>query len=641
MNTKNHNDRTNTKLRVLLLMTAVVATLLLAAGTAGAVGNIDSCRTINASNAPADGLVNVTSNISTSTNQCINVTVSDVTLDGGNNIIETTGGLAFSAIEVSNSTTDPANVTVRNVTVTGGWTDAIDYDGADDGLVTGVMSQQSFNSVRFISDANNNTVRDSELSGGSGPGVRVAFVDNTTIENTTMTGNSVGVEVDESTNTTITDSDVIQSKNSGIFVTQSDGTVVKGGTFINDSGADGVRLRNSNDTVIRDVNTSVNTESGISVESESDGVVVEGNTVLGNNQAGNQPSSDAGIYVNNSANIELLDNTVRNNQRAGARIGFADGIEVRDNRVTENCGGDFGVSLTETPDALFVGNNVSNNTGVGMQVFGVSPNLTVRDSKFNDNGGLGGFQDEPNATLVNVTANGNDGYGLSLTQNTTLRDGEARNNTGNGIVADDGLTTLEEVVVADNDDTEVDLDGPDPSTATNLTVGPVRYGSLEAQGVELEETVPPQPSDPASLVRVTDSTDILSGGFANPFADSTFSYTDTEAANVDESSISVYEADGTGWSELSSTVDPGANEVNVNITSFSTFALFGSEGVSGGPGAGGECVDRRDVSRGQESQECPNDRGIGRGESREDLDRETGRDSDTSRRDRGRGERGR
>ena len=358
MNTKNHNDRTNTKLRVLLLMTAVVATLLLAAGTAGAVDNIDSCRTINASNAPADGLVNVTSNISTSTNQCINVTVSDVTLDGGNNIIETTGGLSFSAIDVSNSTTDPTNVTVRNVTVTGGWTDAIDYDGADDGLVTGVTSQQNFNSVRFISDANNNTVRDSELSGGSGPGVRVAFVDNTTIENTTMTGNSVGVEVDESTNTTITDSDVIQSTNSGIFVTQSDGTFVKGGTFINDSGADGVRLRNSNDALIRDVNTSTNTESGISVESGSDGVVVEDNTVLGNNQDGNSPSSDAGIFVNDSVNVEVLGNTVRNNQEAGMSILFGDGIEVRDNRITENCGGQFGVRLEETSDALFVGNNV-------------------------------------------------------------------------------------------------------------------------------------------------------------------------------------------------------------------------------------------------------------------------------------------
>ena len=54
-----------------------------------------------------------------------------------------------------------------------------------------------------------------------------------------------------------------------------------------------------------------------------------------------------------------------------------------------------------------------------------------------------------------------------------------------------------------------------------------------------------------------------------------------------------------------------------------------------------ECVNRRDLGRGQEGQECPTDRGISRGESREDLDRSTGRNSDTRRRDRSRGERSR
>ena len=52
-----------------------------------------------------------------------------------------------------------------------------------------------------------------------------------------------------------------------------------------------------------------------------------------------------------------------------------------------------------------------------------------------------------------------------------------------------------------------------------------------------------------------------------------------------------------------------------------------------------DCVDRRDLSRGHETQECPRDRTLGRGESREELDRETERRSDTRRRDRGRGSR--
>ncbi|MDZ7687926.1 MAG: ice-binding family protein [Halobacteriales archaeon] len=56
-----------------------------------------------------------------------------------------------------------------------------------------------------------------------------------------------------------------------------------------------------------------------------------------------------------------------------------------------------------------------------------------------------------------------------------------------------------------------------------------------------------------------------------------------------------------------------------------------------------ECIDRRNISRGEEDDECPHDRDIRRGETREDLDERSGRsgrgdhrDSATERRNRGR-----
>ena len=59
-----------------------------------------------------------------------------------------------------------------------------------------------------------------------------------------------------------------------------------------------------------------------------------------------------------------------------------------------------------------------------------------------------------------------------------------------------------------------------------------------------------------------------------------------------------------------------------------------------------DCIDRRNLGRGQEDEECEFDRDIERGGSRRELDRQTGRggdgehiDSETSRRDRGRGSR--
>lgn len=51
-----------------------------------------------------------------------------------------------------------------------------------------------------------------------------------------------------------------------------------------------------------------------------------------------------------------------------------------------------------------------------------------------------------------------------------------------------------------------------------------------------------------------------------------------------------------------------------------------------------DCLDRREVSRGQEDRACPGEDGLRRDKSRGETDRGTGRDGDTSRRDRSRGE---
>jgi hypothetical protein len=77
--------------------------------------------------------------------------------------------------------------------------------------------------------------------------------------------------------------------------------------------------------------------------------------------------------------------------------------------------------------------------------------------------------------------------------------------------------------------------------------------------------------------------------------------------------------------------------LNDSIQEFALFAANGTSSVAPGPGGDGtDCVNRRSLSRGQESQECPTDREISRGGSRDELDRASGRDGDNRRRDRGR-----
>jgi hypothetical protein len=71
--------------------------------------------------------------------------------------------------------------------------------------------------------------------------------------------------------------------------------------------------------------------------------------------------------------------------------------------------------------------------------------------------------------------------------------------------------------------------------------------------------------------------------------------------------------------------------------------IFPFEDSVGEDTRGQECIDRRDLGRGQEDEECPFDRDLERGETREGLDERTGRggrgehrDSATARRNRGR-----
>ena len=628
--TRNNNATDNGRQWLSLLTMAVLAVVLLAAGagTAGAAETINTCTEINATSAPPSGEVVLTDNItSPSADPCIHITTSNIVFNGGNNTISGSGNIG---VRVNGTSVSPiSNVTVKDVSTEGV---NIGYTYVNGGDVIRVSSSNNTVGIqRSLTDRVNVTdsvFHDNVFGINGGSDARVT-------DNVVTGSTSAGINLLSNTDTNYVARNNI-SDNPG------DGIVIDNDADLNQvvdndilrNGGNGVYVsRGSITNLIRGNSIERNNGSGIKVLSGSDSNTISENSVLGNNRDGNSPFSDAGIFVNDSTQVVLTDNVVRNNERAGVSIAFADGINVIGNRITENCGGNFGVSLGETADATFVRNNVSNNTGVGMQVFETSPNLEVRDSKFNDNGGLGGLQDEPGATLVNVTANGNEGYGLSLSENTTLRDGEARNNMEHGIVANDGSTTLEDVVVSNNGQEEIDFDGPTPSSATNLTVGSVRYASIVAQSVLLEETASPQPTEPAGLERVTDSTDIVAGTYMDKYANATLSYTDGEVANVEESSITPYKTNGTEWSEISdSATDTGANEVNFNVTSFSTFALFGNVSSVARDG----CIDRRSLGRGQESQECPTDRTIERGESRRDLDRDTDRRSATSRRDRGR-----
>jgi len=517
---------------------------------------ISRCRTINASNAPADGLVNLTRDISDSGLQsCINVTVSDVTLDGQGFTVDsdTTGG---TAINVTNATQSLSNVTVRNVNVTEWADEGILYDDAGDGLITGVNvtspASTAYNHI-VVNDSDGTDVTDSKASGDpfqGGNGVVLAYTDGSTVRDNVFRSND----------------------NRGLRLRFSNDTLIEGNKLINNNNGLRTESRSSNAT-IRDNNASLNDVNGIDVDG-GPGHDVINNTLIGNNAPGIETSlgstgnnitenkvvsmstTSIGIEIKTANNV-VTSNVVRGSDNEGIRVGqlASGGNVVRDNFL------------------------VANDVGLRIESAGTVVNNTVRNNAF------AAFQTR-NGDRVSVE---NLDIGMSTAANTTL-DFEARN-----------------------------------------------------VGVRTNASPPSNPANEANIGRFIEATNNSVSHFLNV----TFEYNDSDVASVDEPALDVWKYNSSdAWTELGTgpATDTGANEIQFNVTNVgSVFAPLADTGVSGAPGAGagGDCINRRNIGRGQESQECPRDRGLSRGESRDDLDRETGRNSDTARRDRGRRSRGR
>jgi parallel beta-helix repeat protein len=513
---------------------------------------ISQCRTINASNAPSDGLVELTGDImDSSAPSCINVTVSDVTLDGQDFTVDsdTTGG---TAINVTNATQSLSNVTVRNVNVTEWTEEGILYDDAGDGLITGVNvtspAAGAYDHI-VVNDSDGTDVTDSKASGDplqGGNGVVLAYTDGSTVRDNAFRSND----------------------NRGLRLRFSNDTLIEGNKLINNNNGLRTESRSSNAT-IRDNNASLNDVNGIGVAG-GPGHDVINNTLIGNNAAGIETSlgstgnnitenkvvsmstTSIGIEIKTANNV-VTSNVVRGSDDEGIRVGqlASGGNVVRDNFL------------------------VANDVGLRIESAGTVVNNTVRNNAF------AAFQTR-NGDRVSVE---NLDIGMSTAANTTL-DFEARN-----------------------------------------------------VGVRTNASPPSNPANEANIGRFIEATNNSVSHFLNV----TFEYNDSDVASVDEPALDVWKYNSSdAWTELGTgpATDIGANEIQFNVTNVgSVFApLAGQGAVGGAPGAGGECINRRNIGRGQEDQECPRDRGLGRGESREDLDRATGRNSDTARRDRGRGE---
>jgi len=171
------------------LTMAVVATLLLAAGTgtAGAAHQIDSC----ADDVTSSGLHVINDSINDGTaSSCIDITASDVVLDGQGNTVDGLDGDSGSVGVNVMAFTTLDNVTVRNLTATN-WDNGVIYQDANNGAVTDVDSTGNSGRGMEIDSSTGNTVELSNFTQNGNNGVTLlgASKNNLTDNNISENGN--------------------------------------------------------------------------------------------------------------------------------------------------------------------------------------------------------------------------------------------------------------------------------------------------------------------------------------------------------------------------------------------------------------------------------------------------------------------
>ncbi len=316
-------------LRALVLVTVGAVVLAAGAGTASAQGvnNINSCTTINASNAPSDGLVNLTMDITNAApSPCINVTVSDVTFDGQNHTIDSdaSGG---GGIKASNASATLTGVVVRNVTLTD-WSDGVRYTGdVMDGRITDVNVRGVGNNGLDLEDASNVVVNESVILNTGSAGIYTQAGGDIVIEsNVVRRTTGVGIRVFQSfanNNITYIRDNVITDTSSTAINSVRASITVK--NTIRRSGRHGIYVQDS-DARLLDNRIVDSAESGIrfnspGLASNPTNVSIENTTIKSSGRNGIR-AIDSVVWVN--------DTTIRGSDKRTLKFSRDSTVRTRD-----------------------------------------------------------------------------------------------------------------------------------------------------------------------------------------------------------------------------------------------------------------------------------------------------------------------
>lgn len=340
----------------------------------------------------------------------------------------------------------------------------------------------------------NNTVTDQEAFGilsypFSGEN------ENVTIEDNTVTGNNVGISLDDANvDTTVTNNDVSDNDQAGI---EADSGTITGNTVSNEV----VGIYTSDGTTIEDNTITDASEYGIHFE-DTDGGTAENNTLLDNELAGifieesedvdvvnNTADNIADLYLYESENVTVTDNDFQ----SGLKIDV-DSMDQFDHTVSDNevQGGPLYYVVDEAdPDPP---------DDAGQIVIADSGDIDISEESCNGSCPPVQVLHSGDVTVSDVTITDSPGGAIRIVSSTSasVDDCTITGSRGDAISLEDVAPVhVINTAVTEGDSTGVNLEMPDPAEGstvvgntitgneTGLELGVTQFGDLE--DLEIEE----------------------------------------------------------------------------------------------------------------------------------------------------------
>jgi len=267
----------NTFLRTFISLFVLSTCICFTASLASAI-DISNCTIIN-----TPGTYTLTNNITNSTvTNCIQITSSNVTLEGGGRTIDGIGTLGTRGVYVYNSSQRLSNVVVKQVGLTG-WSNGIFFQNVDNSIIENSPATNNQNSGIQLSNSNYNTVRN----------------------NTANTNNFFGIVLLGNSHDNLIFQNTVNDQGQGIQLGQygspASNNIIRGNTIKYNK--NGIDYYGSDNETIED-NTIQYNWIGIDLEGHYN--TITRNIITNNGRSGN--TADAGIYI-----MYAHDNLIYNN----------------------------------------------------------------------------------------------------------------------------------------------------------------------------------------------------------------------------------------------------------------------------------------------------------------------------------------